>query len=171
MTLEVGTEIYLSPLNIEIMNKVQKSAQLTEQQKFALDGYLINNNRFLCYQLGNGSKAKEESILAMAQRWFNTPLVKQYLEIRKAQIFPEQVDGEAKDYTNKDVLLSELSKMVQRTHNVKEKNEVLKSIASITQMQKLENKDDMKLIHYYVPITCKRCNLYVAELERKQHAK
>ena len=149
------------------MKRISKAVQLTEEQKFALDGYLCNGNKSLCYRLANQSKAKAESVLVMANRWFSTDLVKKYLEIRREQIFPKE-EGEIKDFTNKDVLLSELSRMVSNTHNVRERNDVLKSIADITRMKNDENKDEAKLIHFYVPLTCKRCNLYVAELEKRK---
>src|SRR5574344_293524 len=149
------------------MKRIPKAVQLTEEQKFALDGYLCNANKSLCYRLANNSKAKAESVLVMANRWFSTDLVKNYLEVRRAQIFPKE-EGEIKDFTNKDVLLSELSRMVSNTHNVRERNDVLKSIADITRMKNDENKDEAKLIHFYVPLTCKRCNLYVAELEKRK---
>ena len=149
------------------MKRISKAVQLTEEQKFALDGYLCNGNKSLCYRLANHSKGKAESVLVMANRWFSTDLVKNYLEVRRAQIFPKE-EGEIKDFTNKDVLLSELSRMVSNTHNVRERNDVLKSIADITRMKNDENKDEAKLIHFYVPLTCKRCNLYVAELEKRK---
>ena len=149
------------------MKRIPKAVQLTEEQKFALDGYLCNGNKSLCYRLANQSKAKAESVLVMANRWFSTDLVKKYLEIRREQIFPKE-EGEIKDFTNKDVLLSELSRMVSNTHNVRERNDVLKSIADITRMKNDENKDEAKLIHFYVPLTCKRCNLYVAEMEKRK---
>ena len=149
------------------MKRISKAVQLTEEQKFALDGYLCNGNKSLCYRLANQSKAKAESVLVMANRWFSTDLVKKYLEIRREQIFPKE-EGEIKDFTNKDVLLSELSRMVSNTHNVRERNDVLKSIADITRMKNDENKDEAKLIHFYVPLTCKRCNLYVAEMEKRK---
>ena len=149
------------------MKRIPKAVQLTEEQKFALDGYLCNSNKSLCYRLANQSKAKAESVLVMANRWFSTDLVKKYLEIRRAQIFPQSEDT-PKDYTDKDTLLKELSRMVSNAHNVRERNDVLKSIADITRMKNDENKDEAKLIHFYVPLTCKRCNLYVAEMEKRK---
>jgi hypothetical protein len=149
------------------MKRIPKAVQLTEEQKFALDGYLCNGNKSLCYRLANHSKGKAESVLVMANRWFSTDLVKNYLEIRREQIFPKE-EGEIKDFTNKDVLLSELSRMVSNTHNVRERNDVLKSIADITRMKQDENKDEAKLIHFYLPLTCKRCNLYVSEMEKRK---
>ena len=149
------------------MKRIPKAVQLTEEQKFALDGYLCNANKSLCYRLANHSKGKAESVLVMANRWFSTDLVKKYLEIRRAQIFPQSEDT-PKDYTDKDTLLKELSRMVSNAHNVRERNDVLKSIADITRMKNDENKDEAKLIHFYVPLTCKRCNLYVAEMEKRK---
>ena len=104
----------------------------------------------------------------MANRWFSTDLIKNYLEVRRAQIFPDNTEDAPKDYTNKDVLLSELSRLVNRTTNIREKNDLLKTVADVTRMKNDENKDEAKLIHFYVPLTCKRCNLYVAELEKRK---
>ena len=150
------------------MKRIPKAVQLTEEQKFALDGYLCNSNKSLCYRLANQSKAKAESVLVMANRWFSTDLVKNYLEVRRAQIFPDNTEDAPKDYTNKDVLLSELSRLVNRTTNIREKNDLLKTVADVTRMKNDENKDEAKLIHFYVPLTCKRCNLYVAEMEKRK---
>jgi hypothetical protein len=149
------------------MKRISKAVQLTEEQKFALDGYLCNGNKSLCYRLANQSKAKAESVLVMANRWFSTDLVKNYLEVRRAQIFPDKEDT-TKDYTDKSVLLSELSRLVNRTTNIREKNDLLKTVADVTRMKNDENKDEAKLIHFYVPLTCKRCNLYVAEMEKRK---
>ena len=150
------------------MKRIPKAVQLTEEQKFALDGYLCNSNKSLCYRLANQSKAKAESVLVMANRWFSTDLVKNYLEVRRAQIFPDNTEDAPKDYTNKDVLLSELSRLVNRTTNIREKNDLLKTVADVTRMKSDENKDEAKLIHFYVPLTCKRCNLYAAEMEKRK---
>ena len=150
------------------MKRIPKAVQLTEEQKFALDGYLCNSNKSLCYRLANQSKAKAESVLVMANRWFSTDLVKNYLEVRRAQIFPDNTEDAPKDYTNKDVLLSELSRLVNRTTNIREKNDLLKTVADVTRMKQDENKDEAKLIHFYVPLTCKRCNLYVSEMEKRK---
>ena len=150
------------------MKRIPKAVQLTEEQKFALDGYLCNANKSLCYRMANHSKGKAKSVLVMANRWFSTDLVKNYLEVRRAQIFPDNTEDAPKDYTNKDVLLSELSRLVNRTTNIREKNDLLKTVADVTRMKQDENKDEAKLIHFYVPLTCKRCNLYVAELEKRK---
>ena len=146
-----------------------KQIQLSEEEKFALDAYLVNGNKAMCFKLAKNSKSsRQDSLLVMAQRWLNTDIVKKYLEIRRAQIFPDNTEDAPKDYTNKDVLLSELSRLVNRTTNIREKNDLLKTVADVTRMKSDENKDEAKLIHFYVPLTCKRCNLYAAEMEKRK---
>ena len=150
------------------MKRIPKAVQLTEEQKFALDGYLCNANKSLCYRLANHSKGKAESVLVMANRWFSTDLVKNYLEVRRAQIFPDNTEDAPKDYTNKDVLLSELSRLVNRTTNIREKNDLLKTVADVTRMKQDQSDNEKQQIHFFLPLTCKRCNLYVAELEKRK---
>jgi hypothetical protein len=149
------------------MKRIPKAVQLTEEQKFALDGYLCNGNKSLCYRLANQSKAKAESVLVMANRWFSTDLVKNYLEVRRAQIFPDNTEDAPKDYTNKDVLLSELSRLVNRTTNIREKNDLLKTVADVTMMKKDQSDNEKQQIHFFLPLTCKRCSLYVSAQKAK----
>lgn len=48
----------------------------------------------------------------------------------------------------------------------KEWLEISKMIADITQAKKDEIKEEEKTIHYYLPITCYMCNLYIESKEK-----
>jgi hypothetical protein len=141
--------------------------KLTEDEQFCLDSFLINGDSVTAYRLAHKTKANDISLKVMSQRWITSDSVKKYLQTRKALTSPAD-DAPPKDYTNKNVLLQELSRLVVSTHNVREKNDVLKSIAAIMQMNKEQSDDEKELIHFYLPITCKRCSLYVKELEDKK---
>ncbi len=42
----------------------------------------------------------------------------------------------------------------------KEKADVLMKIADLQQLKKDENKDEIKTVHYYLPLKCTQCELY-----------
>ena len=145
----------------------KQKTKLEPDEEFCLDAYLLNGDAATAYRLSHHTDAKETSIAVMSQRWITSPSVKKYLQTRKALTAPPD-DAPTKDYTNKSILLSELSRMVTSTHNIRERNEVLKSIANILQMQKDQTDNETQQIHFFLPLTCKRCNLYCKEQERRR---
>lgn len=145
----------------------KQKTKLEPDEEFCLDAYLLNGDAATAYKLSHHTDAKETSIAVMSQRWITSPSVKKYLQTRKALTAPPD-DAPTKDYTNKSILLSELSRMVTSTHNIRERNEVLKSIANILQMQKDQTDNETQQIHFFLPLTCKRCNLYCKEQERRR---
>ena len=72
------------------------------------------------------------------------------------------------DPTNKDNIISIRAQQLQNSTSPKEKADIAVKIADLQRMKQDENKEEAKLIHFYVPLTCKRCNLYVAELEKRK---
>jgi hypothetical protein len=150
------------------MTRKKREIELSDDERFCLDAYLINSDGSTAYRLSHGGTgATETSIKVMAGRWLHTPQVKKYLEYRKALTSPTN-DEVQKDYTDRNVLLGELSKLVTSTHNIKERNDLLKTIADVTRMKWADDKNDTELIHFYLPLSCKRCKLYVDAVERKE---
>lgn len=80
----------------------------------------------------------------------------------------KEVDENDFDPTNKDSIIGILTKQLKDSTSPKEKAYIAMNIAELQQMKKDENKEDAKLVHFYVPITCKRCSLYVKEVERRK---
>jgi len=72
------------------------------------------------------------------------------------------------DITSKDCILEELAKNYNNATDPNKKSDILKQISDLQQMKKEDNKEEAKLVHFYVPLTCKRCNLYCAEAERRK---
>lgn len=145
----------------------KQKTKLEPDEEFCLDAYLLNGDAATAYRLSHGTDATEISVKIMAQRWLSTPTVKKYIELRKALTTPQD-DTQTKDYTNKNVLLQELSRLVVSTHNVKERNELLKTIADVTRMKQDQTDNEKQQIHFFLPLTCKRCNLYCNEQERRR---
>jgi hypothetical protein len=51
------------------------------------------------------------------------------------------------------------------------RTKILSVIADLQRMDRDETKDDKQLIHFFLPLTCKRCNLYMAEQQRRINEK
>jgi uncharacterized protein YfaS (alpha-2-macroglobulin family) len=145
----------------------KQKTKLEPDEEFCLDAYLLNGDAATAYKLSHHTDAKETSIAVMSQRWITSPSVKKYLQTRKALTAPPD-NEQIRDYTDKNILLQELSRLVVSTHNVKERNELLKTIADVTMMKKDQSDNEKQLIHFFLPLTCKRCNLYCAEQERRR---
>jgi hypothetical protein len=151
------------------MTRKKRETELSDDERFCLDAYLINSDGSTAYRLSHGGTgASETSIKVMAGRWLHTPQVKKYLEYRKALTSPTKDETQTMDFTNRDTLLGELSRLVVSTHNISERNQLLKNIADIVNMKKWDNKQDEEKIHFYLPLSCKRCKLYVDASEKKE---
>ena len=72
------------------------------------------------------------------------------------------------DPTNKDSIIRVLSDQLELATDPKTKTDIAMKIADLQRMKQDENKDEQELVHFYLPLTCKRCSLYVAEKKRKE---
>lgn len=70
----------------------------------------------------------------------------------------------SKEETLKDLYLAK--KNARR--GTKEWLDIQKQIIEVTQMKKDEVKDDIETIHYYLPLSCYQCELYVESLKMKE---
>lgn len=70
-------------------------------------------------------------------------------------------------YNDKDYMLSELYNLSQMEKDPTKRAAILKQIADLQQMKKDENKDEAELIHFYLPLKCHACELYIQN-KRKQ---
>lgn len=72
------------------------------------------------------------------------------------------------NYTNKDFMLNELWALSKLESDPTKRAAILKQIADLQQMKRDENVAEEKLVHFFLPLNCKRCSLYVAEKKRKE---
>ena len=75
------------------------------------------------------------------------------------------------DPTNKDSIIRVLSDQLELATDPKTKTDIAMKIADLQRMKQDENKDETELVHFYLPLTCKRCSLYVAEKKKKESEK
>jgi hypothetical protein len=72
------------------------------------------------------------------------------------------------DFSQRNNVIEALSKSANEETDSLRRTKILSEIADLQRMDKDENKDDKELIHFYLPLTCKRCNLYCQEMEKRK---
>jgi hypothetical protein len=80
----------------------------------------------------------------------------------------KSAESEYIDFSQKDNVIMALSKSANEEPDSLKRTKILATIADLQRMKQDETKDDRELIHFYLPLTCKRCNLYCAEMERRK---
>jgi len=149
---------------------------LTAAEQFCLNGYLMTKDVDEAYLLSREKKttATPDNIHRLALRWLRSKPCKEYLCKRRKLILSEvsnTSNDEAKpkkNYRDKDTLIDELTILAEASTNPKEKAQILGQIADLMQLKKEESKEDKELTHFYLPITCKRCSLYVEAKKKKE---
>jgi len=142
---------------------------LSESEKFCLDGYVVNGNIDMAYELSrkNEPKANEVNLHRLAMRWLRKPPVKAYVAERKAAIFTrmekpsdmnqDDVKSLVERYKDKDFIIAELIKAASDLDG-KEKADVLNRIADLQQMKKEELTKEDERVHFYLPLSvCSDC--------------
>ena len=64
------------------------------------------------------------------------------------------------DYTQRSNLIQALSDAANNEGDTIRRTKILSELADLQRMDRDATKEDKELIHFYVPLTCKRCNLY-----------
>lgn len=145
------------------MNKKDKN-RLTDIEKFCLDAWMTNKNSDLAYSLSRGKPitATPDNLHRLALRWLRSPHVKEYLEERGAVIISEgATDGQLQN-RQKDDIVRELNILANSCKDAKQRTEILLKLADLQRMKDAPNKDnEPELVHFYVPIQCHNCNLYM----------
>lgn len=73
-------------------------------------------------------------------------------------------------YRSKDAVLEGLEEVLPSLRG-KERADILIKIADLQQMKKEENKEDEENVHYYLPLQCYRCRLYLQNKEKEKDIK
>ena len=155
----------------------KRADDLSELEKFALDAYLVNKNVDIAYKVGR-CKTEEEAQLPsfhrMAVRWVNLPHCKEYLSERNAIVSAlEDNSSESRTKENlrtKDGIINALVAELKYTRG-KARADLLMKLADLQRMKEEETEKEDETIHFYVPITCYDCDLYMREKERSEREK
>lgn len=155
------------------MNKKDKN-RLTDVEKFCLDAWMTNKNADLAYTLSRGKPitATPDNLHRLALRWLRSDHVKEYLEERGAVIISEgAVDGQPKNRAKEDIV-KELNILANSCKDAKQRTEILLKLADLQRMKDEPNKEkEPELVHFYVPIQCHNCNLYMKAKAEQGKAK
>lgn len=72
------------------------------------------------------------------------------------------------DPRDKDSIIGVLSDQLFLATDPKVKADIAMKIADLQRMKNDETKDEQQVVHFYLPLGCKRCKLYVDEREKKK---
>ena len=70
-------------------------------------------------------------------------------------------------YRDKDAVLSGLEQTLPYLRG-KDRADVLMKIADLQQMKKDENTEEEETVHYYLPLQCYRCSLFIADRAKRK---
>jgi hypothetical protein len=155
---------------------------LTIEERICLHSFFVDPGTLdeayhLCHQ---GSKATGDYIHVMALRWVRKGSPQRaYLDSLNKKLVivgrkdkngspDKSAESDYIDFSQKDNVIMALSKSANEEPDSLKRTKILATIADLQRMKQDENKDDKELIHFYLPLTCKRCNLYCAEMERRK---
>lgn len=87
-------------------------------------------------------------------------------EDNRAAFLPEKA-GNVVQYRDKDAVLSGLEQTLPYLRG-KDRADVLMKIADLQQMKKDENTEEEETVHYYLPLQCYRCSLFIADRAKRK---
>jgi hypothetical protein len=155
---------------------------LTIEERICLHSFFVDPGTLdeayhLCHQ---GSKATGDYIHVMALRWVRKGSPQRaYLDsLNKKLVIVGKLNQDGSkdttaesnyvDFSQKDNVIMALSKSANEEPDSLKRTKILATIADLQRMKQDETKDDRELIHFYLPLTCKRCNLYCQEMEKRK---
>lgn len=147
---------------------MKKKEALTKIERFCLDAYTVNQDADTAYLLSrrNTSTAEDPDIIhRMALRWLRSQPVKEYLIGRGAIAIHRGetcVSDESPRNRDKAAIVEELNTLANITKDPKQKTEILMKLADLQQMKKDKTDEEDNTIHYYLPLSCQNCELYMA---------
>ena len=144
---------------------------LTEKEKFCLNGYVLTKDADMAYRLSRPrpTQVTDEDVLhKMVLRWLRKKEVKAFLDEVFAASFSHAKE-ESPNFRKKEDVVAELNQLATSVKEPKLKAEILLKLADLQQMKKEEVKEDEHTVHYYLPLSCNKCELYQkAKENRKQ---
>lgn len=79
----------------------------------------------------------------------------------------EEKAGNVVQYRDKDAVLSGLEQTLPYLRG-KDRADVLMKIADLQQMKKDENTEEEETVHYYLPLQCYKCSLFIADRAKRK---
>ena len=149
------------------------AADLTARERYCLDAYLLNEDADLCYQLATGRSdedCKVENFHKMALRYIRLKHVAEYLATRRTELNGRKDSARENargSYRTKEEVLNALIAELPYVSG-KDRADLLMKIADLQRMKQDEVVNEDNTVHFYVPISCHNCSLYIQEKKRLQ---
>lgn len=86
---------------------------------------------------------------------------------KKKKYTEEEEEEKVVQYRDKDAVLSGLEQTLPYLRG-KDRADVLMKIADLQQMKKDENTEEEETVHYYLPLQCYRCSLFIADRAKRK---
>lgn len=86
---------------------------------------------------------------------------------KKKNTEEEENAGKVAQYRDKSAVLSGLEQTLPYLRG-KDRADVLMKIADLQQMKKDENTEEEETVHYYLPLQCYRCSLFIADRAKRK---
>ena len=161
---------------------IKTESDLSAEERICLHGYFVDASMLdECYNLCHReSKATDTYRHNLALRWVRSGTPQRaYLDsLNKKLVIVGKLNQDGTkdkssednfiDFSQRQNVISELSKSANCEPDAIKRTKILSTLADLMRMDKDENKDDKELIHFYLPLTCKRCNLYCNEMEKRK---
>ena len=153
--------------------KRNKNEPVGEVEAFCLDSFIVNGNVDLAYTQCHKSKAKENYTHVLALRWLKSDAVKAYLNQRRGEVLfvggksATEKESLKVDFSQRGNLIRALSDAANNEGDNVRRAAILKQIADLQRMKQDENKDEADLIHFYLPLKCHYCELYMNNQTKK----
>ena len=151
-------------------HKAKIGESLSERERFCIDAVLFNSdNTDLAYILSREKpyQGSKDNLHRLALRWLRSPEVKAYIDEKRVVIADKAEKKFSTPEQNanreKEDIVRELNILADITKDPKQKTEILMKLADLQQMKKdpVEETED-NTVHYYLPLTCHKCSLYIA---------
>ena len=157
-------------------------SDLSVEERICLHSYFVDAATLddaykLCHQ---GSKATGDYVHVMALRWVRKGSPQRdYLDSLNKRLVvvgklnqngykDTTAESEYIDFSQRDNVIEALSKAANEEPDNVRRTKILSEIADLQRMDKEETKNEEQLRHFYLPLRCKDCNLYCAEVEKRK---
>jgi hypothetical protein len=149
---------------------IKTESDLSAEEKICLHGYFVDASMLdECYNLCHReSKATDTYRHNLALRWVRkgTPQ-RAYLDsLNKKLVIVGKLNQDGSkdttaesnyvDFSQRNNVIEALSKSANEETDSLRRTKILSEIADLQRMDRDETKDDKQLIHFFLPLTCKR---------------
>lgn len=144
--------------------------KLTDREKFCLTAYVLHQsteNKHLAFHCSRKKPTTTtgEALYASISRWFKSPEVQAFIELetkrRQIAVTIDDENNGNSQTVSRDELLKELTVLFRSTPDPKLKAELGMKIAEIEKYKQVDRPTDEDTIHYYLPLKCNKCVLYL----------